>query len=583
MRAVVIIALLLAGGAAADAPSPEARFHALAEREWAWRLEQYPELATSVGVHDHDARLTDVGEAAQQARRRHEEAALVELDAIDAAALPRAERVNYRILRGQIRDAIGDVALGAYLMPVNSDSSFHAEIAQLPRQMRFETELDVENYLARLAAVPAYFDQNIALLRAGVKRGFTVPRVVLEGHDGGLAASAAVADPTQSALYAPLKSLPPAIPRERADALRARARRTIADDVTPAYARVAAFMAKEYVPHARRTIAAEALPGGKAFYREQIRRYTTLELAPDAIHRIGLDEVARIRAGMQKIIAEVKFDGDFGAFLAFLRTDPQFYAKTPEELLMRAAWVAKRVDAQLPKLFGTLPRRPFGIEPVPEAIAPYYTGGRYVGAPEGGTEPGFYWVNTYALESRPLYTQPALTLHESVPGHHLQIALAAEQAGQPPYRRYSYISAFGEGWGLYAEKLGEEMGIYRTPYERFGRLTYEMWRACRLVVDTGMHAKGWTRAQAIAYLTANTALSAHEIETETDRYISWPGQALSYKLGELKIRELRARAEDRLGAKFDLRAFHDAVLALGSVPLPVLEEEIDAFIAERAR
>jgi uncharacterized protein (DUF885 family) len=286
---------------------------------------------------------------------------------------------------------------------------------------------------------------------------------------------------------------------------------------------------------------------------------------------------------MQAVIDALGFQGDFAAFLHFLRTDPQFYAKSPEELLMRAAWIAKRVDAQLPKYFGTLPRRPFGIEPVPEAIAPYYTGGRYV--PPSGDSPdaGTYWVNTSRLESRPLYTLPALTLHESQPGHHLQGALALEQGEQPPFRRYSYISAYGEGWALYSERLGVEMGIYRTPYEQFGRLTYEMWRACRLVVDTGIHAKGWSREQAIAYMHDNTALSDHEIATEVDRYISWPGQALSYKLGELKIRELRARSERALGDKFDLRAFHDTILALGSVPLPVLEEAIDEFIAQRSK
>ena len=580
MRNLLCVPLLLVAPLAA-ADDAAQRFQALTEREWAWRLEQSPGLASAVGVHDYDDRLGDVSERAQQARRKHEEATLAELGAIDAASLSREQRIDYRIFRDQLRDAIDDVALGDYLMPVNSDTSFHAEIAQLPRESSFATEHDYESYLARLAAVPKYFDDNVALMRAGLKRGMTVPRVVLEGHDGGLGRSAALADPAQSPLYGPFKTMPASIAPERAEALRARARKTIAEKVTPAYARVATFMAKEYVPHARTTIAAEALPNGAAYYRAQIRKYTTLELEPDAIHQIGLEEVARIRARMLEVMAEAKFDGDFAAFLKFLRTDPRFYAKTPEDLLMRAAWVAKRVDAELPKLFGKLPRRPFGIEPVPEAIAPYYTGGRYVGAPEGSALPGIYWVNTFDLPSRPLYTQAALTLHESVPGHHLQISLASEQSAQPAFRRYHYISAFGEGWALYAEKLGEEMGIYRTPYERFGRLTYEMWRACRLVVDTGMHAKGWTRAQAIAYLTDNTALSAHEIETETDRYISWPGQALSYKLGELEILKLRRRAEEKLGAKFDLRAFHDAILALGSVPLPVLDEEIDAFIASR--
>jgi uncharacterized protein (DUF885 family) len=283
---------------------------------------------------------------------------------------------------------------------------------------------------------------------------------------------------------------------------------------------------------------------------------------------------------MEKVMKEAKFDGDFAAFLTFLRTDPQFYAKTPRELLMTARDIAKRIDGELPKYFGKLPRLPYGVAPVPAAIAPYYTTGRYSGAPADGKTAGFYWVNTWKLEARPLYALPALTLHEAVPGHHLQGALANEQGEQPPFRRYSYISAFGEGWALYAEHLGVEMGIYETPYEQFGRLTYEMWRACRLVIDTGIHAKGWTREQALALLRDNSALSEHEITTEVDRYISWPGQALSYKLGELRIRELRADAERELGDKFDLRAFHDAILSLGSVPLPLLDQRVKEFIHE---
>jgi uncharacterized protein (DUF885 family) len=403
---------------------------------------------------------------------------------------------------------------------------------------------------------------------------------VLQGRDGAIRAQSELKSPEESAFYAPFKSIPASISATDAQALRAAGAEKIRARVIPAYAKLLVFMRDAYVPKARKTLAAEALPNGKAFYRRQIKDYVTLALEPAAVHQTGLDEVARIHAEMETVMHEAKFEGDFAQFLQFLRTDPQFYAKDADELLMRAAWVAKRVDGQLPRFFGTLPRLPFGIQPVPEAIAPYYTGGRYVPPSYGSTEPGYYWVNTYDLKSRPLYVLPALTLHESVPGHHLQGALANEQGEQPPFRRFSYISAFGEGWALYTEHLGDEMGIYRTPYEQFGRLTYEMWRACRLVVDTGIHSKNWTREQALAFLHDNTALSEHEIETETDRYISWPGQALSYKLGELKIRELRARAEKELGPKFDLRAFHDAILALGSVPLPVLEQQIDAFIAK---
>ena len=356
-----------------------------------------------------------------------------------------------------------------------------------------------------------------------------------------------------------------------------RAAAAIQNRVVPAFARLLIFFREEYVPQARTTLAAEAMPNGAEFYRQQIREYTTLDLTPDQIHQVGLKEVARIQAQMDEIIQQVGFKAPAGqetfpAFLEFLRTDPQFYAQTPQALLDRAAWISKRVDGEVGKVIGTLPRGRFTIIPVPDDIAPFWTAGR------GGV--GTYWLNTYNLPSRPLYNLPALTLHESSPGHSLQGALAEEQGAQPDFRRKNYISAYGEGWALYTEKLGKEMGIYETPYEDFGRLTYEMWRACRLVIDTGLHHEGWTRDQALAYLRDRTALSEHEVTTEVDRYISWPGQALSYKLGELAIVRLRAEAENELGDRFDIKAFHDAVLSQGSVPLPVLDQQIRAFIAD---
>jgi uncharacterized protein (DUF885 family) len=412
-------------------------------------------------------------------------------------------------------------------------------------------------------------------MKAGLARGFTVPRAVLDGRDVSIASYADAKTPEDSDYYAPLKQLPSSIAPDAQERLRADAKRAIREHVIPAYAKLLAFFRDDYVPHARATLAAEAMPDGKAWYRQQIREYTTLDLDPDAIHAIGLKEVARIDAEMQATMKSTGFKGDFAAFLEFLRTDPQFYAKTPDELLMRASWIAKQVDGKLSQYFGLLPRGRFGIEPVPAAIAPFWTAGR------GSAHT--YWVNTYDLPSRPLYNLPALTLHESAPGHALQGELAEEQKDQPEFRSKNYISAYGEGWALYCEKLGKEIGIYKTPYEEFGRETYEMWRAARLVIDTGIHHEGWTREQAIKYLADHTALSQHEVETEVDRYISWPGQALSYKLGEMKIVELRAKAEKALGAKFDLRAFHDAVLAEGSVPLPVLEQRIDAFIAAQSK
>jgi len=341
------------------------------------------------------------------------------------------------------------------------------------------------------------------------------------------------------------------------------------------------FFQNEYSPGARTSLAAHAFPNGQAYYRHKIREFTTLDLTPEEIHRTGLREVERISAEMNAVMKQAGFEGDFAAFLKFLRTDPRFYAKTPEQLLERASRIAKRADGKLPALFKTLPRLPYTVEPVPADIAPKYTSGRYVNAPQGSTQPGIYWVNTYKLENRPLYNLEALTLHEAVPGHHLQIALSRELEDLPDFRRFSYISAFGEGWGLYSEWLGLEMGFYTDPYDNFGRLTYEMWRACRLVVDTGIHAMGWTRQQAIDYLASRTALPIHEVTTEVDRYISWPGQALAYKLGELKIRELRRRAETALGTGFDVREFHDVVLGSGSVPLNVLEANVGAWIAAR--
>ena len=338
------------------------------------------------------------------------------------------------------------------------------------------------------------------------------------------------------------------------------------------------FFRNVYLPMARTTLGASELPDGNAYYALKIREFTTLDLTPEQIHKIGLSEVDRISGEMNLVMKQVGFQGDFPAFLVFLRTDPRFYAKTPEELLMRASRIAKRIDGKLPSLFKTLPRLPYTVEPVPADIAPKYTSGRYVGAPQGSTQPGIYWVNTYMLESRPLYNLEALTLHEAVPGHHLQIALSRELVNLPDFRRYSYISAFGEGWGLYCEWLGLEAGFYTDPYSNFGRLSYEMWRACRLVVDTGIHSKGWTRTQAIDYLASHTALPLHEVETEVDRYISWPGQALAYKLGELKINELRKRAEGALGTRFDLREFHDVVLGSGAVPLSVLEANVNRWI-----
>ncbi|MDF3983027.1 DUF885 family protein [Luteibacter sp. PPL201] len=561
---------LVAG--AAHASTADDAFKSIYTKEWAWRNGQAGILASGE-AQPGEGRLDNVDAASQARRLAYWNDVLAQLDRIDPKTLSDGERVDYAVYREQIRNLAAAQRFMQWQMPFNSDSAFWSDVGYVLQGDDLRTQAQYRDYIARLKQVPAWMDQEIANMRLGLARGFTVPRAVLDGRDASIAAVAGLKAPEDSALYAPFAHMPATMPAKDADALRAQARAAIANDVIPAYAKLLAFFRNDYLPRARPTLAAEALPDGKAYYRQQIREYTTLDLSPDQIHAIGLREVATIHAQMLQTMKDTGFKGDFPAFLHFLRTDPQFYAKTPDELLMRTAWVAKQVDAKLGSYFGLLPRQRFAIEPVPADIAPYYTSGR------GG--PDTYLVNTYDLPSRPLFNMPALTLHESMPGHALQLALSAEQQGLPAFRREGYISAYGEGWALYSEYLGNEMGIYHTPYERFGYLTYQMWRACRLVVDTGIHHDGWTRQQAIDYLTQNTALSQREIANEVDRYISWPGQALSYELGYLKILELRERAEKALGPKFDLRAFHDTVLALGSVPLPVLEAQIDAWIASR--
>lgn len=554
------------------ASSVDLKFKAIYEKEWAWRKTQFPGMGDEGDSDSRVERLPRVDADSQRERRRVWEDVLAQLDQLPVAELSAAERINLAIYRPQVSDLADNVRFGSYEMPFNSDSSFWSDLGFITRKPMRKTE-DVEAYLKLLADIPRYFDEQTANMRAGLKRGFSVPREVLAGRDVSIAAVADLTDAEKSEFFKPLVDLPSTIPVERQEQLRAQARSVIADEVIPAFSRLLAFFRDEYMTKARKTLAAKAMPNGKAWYRQQIHEYTTLDLDAEAIHRIGLDEVARIHAQMLSTMQATGFKGSFAEFLAFLRSDPQFYAKTPEELLMRAAWIAKRVDAKLSRFFGTLPRGRFGIEPVPADIAPFWTAGR------GGAST--YWLNTWNLPSRPLYNLPALTLHESAPGHSMQLSLAEEQTAQPEFRRNNYISAYGEGWGLYAEKLGTEMGIYTTPYEDFGRLTYEMWRACRLVIDTGIHHKGWSRDQALAYLREHTALSEHEVGTEVDRYISWPAQALSYKLGEIRIVDLRAEAEKELGSDFDIRAFHDALLAQGSVPLPVLDQQIRQFIADR--
>ena len=545
------------------------RFHDLYTREWQWRQQQF------AGADDEDSQghaadhLPRVDAATQAMREQYWADVLKQLAAIPKSQLSETDQTNYDVYQQQIAVLLNDQSFRTWQMPFNSDSAFWSDLGFTARGT-FTNVQSYQDYLGKLHDIPRYFDEQIANMRLGLARGFSQPKIVLKGRDQSIAAIAD-AQGEQNLFYTPFKNMLASIPAAQQAQLRAEALAAIKSDVIPAYGKLLLFMRNEYIPKARDTIAAEDLPDGNAFYRSQILEYTTLDKTPDEIHALGLKEMASIHQQMLDTIKETGFKGSFADFLHFLRTDPQFYAKTPDELLKDAAWIAKQVDGKVGDYIGRLPRRRFAIEPVPADLAPIYTGGR------GG--PGIYLVNTYDLPSRPLYSLPALTLHESSPGHALQMPLAAEMEGLPEFRRYSYISAYGEGWALYCEYLGQEMGIYHTPYERFGYLSYQAWRAARLVVDTGLHHSHWTREQAQDYLRQNTALADHEIETEVDRYIAWPGQALSYYIGEMAIRDDRARAEKALGAKFDIRAFHDAVLSTGSVPLPVLDARIDQFIA----
>ncbi len=553
--------------ASAASESADARFKAIYTAEWKWRERQFPDNEdTRRPIQDH---LPKTDPATQAMRLRMWQDVLGKLDAIPKAELSPAEQLNYAVYRPQIEMLIAGQQFRDYEMPANADSTFWTNLGYTARRP-FRTAQDYRNWIAQMRDIPRYFREQTDEMRRGMRRGFTPPQVTLKGRDASITAVTEVS-PEASLLYTPFKDMP-GVPKEEQAKLREQAVGTIRDTVQPAYRELLKFMRSEYLPGTRTTLAAYDLPDGRAYYRFKIREFTTLDQEPAAIHAFGESEVARLHQEMLAAMKQTGFSGDFAAFLKFLRSDPKFQAKTPEELLMRAAWIAKQFDGKASQYFGLLPRARFAIKPVPDDLAPFYTAGR------GG--PGLYLVNTYDLPSRPLYNLAALTLHESAPGHAFQLPLALEHKQQPEFRRHTYLSAYGEGWALYCEKLGLEMGMYETPYDRFGMLNYQVWRAARLVVDTGIHAQGWSRERAIAYFHDYTALPEHEIETEVDRYIAWPAQALSYYLGEDAILKARAKAEKALGARFNVRAFHDAVLELGSVPLPVLTARIDRFIAE---
>tara|TARA_R110002051_G_scaffold325820_1_gene431684 strand:- start:5006 stop:6763 length:1758 start_codon:yes stop_codon:yes gene_type:complete len=509
-------------------------------------------------------------------------AQLEKLAKISDKELSETDAISLELLKFKLQERVDYFEYEMYLNPLLSDSGFHSSWNYMVRPVGSYEE--AKFYLKRLEAMPDVVDQYLPLLREGLEKGVSQPRVIFNGYESTYDTHIPKMNETVDDHYflSPIKNLTTYITPAQKDSLWVLGREVITQKVIPSFQRIKEFFETEYYPKTRTSIGVSETPNGAAYYQNRIDYYTTLDLTADEIHQKGLSEVARIRAQMEKIIKEVNFDGSFADFLHFLRTDEQFYAKTPEQLLMIARDMAKRADAQLPRFFKTLPRKPYGVAPVPDAIAPKYTGGRYVGTSKNSLEPGYYWVNTYDLPSRPLYTLPSLTVHEAVPGHHLQGSLNNELGDSiPQFRRNMYLSAYGEGWGLYTEYLAAEMGMYTTPYERFGQLTYEMWRACRLVVDTGIHAKGWTREQVVDYMASNTALSLHEVNTETDRYISWPGQALSYKIGEIKIRELRKTATFNLADKFDIREFHEVILEQGTVTLEILEKRVKEWVSRK--
>ena len=502
---------------------------------------------------------------------------LLRLSLIDTTYLDENDKISFKLLGFKLQDIVDYYEFERHLNPLLSDAGFHSSLGYMVRP--FYNYDQVKKYLNKLNAIPDYVDQYFVNLREGLSKGVSQPLVIFEGYESTYN-DHITRDYKDNYFYSPFKDLPDDLNQSQIDSILYEGQKAVEESVIPEFKRIKEFFENEYFPNTRTKIGISEIENGVDYYQNRINFYTTSRsYNADNIHKIGLEEVSRIREEMIKIISDLKFKGSFDDFFRFLRTDDRFYAKTPRELLMFARDISKRIDAKLPKFFKTLPRKPYGVAPVPDAIAPKYTGGRYVGTSKNSSEPGYYWVNTYDLKSRTLYTIPALTAHEGVPGHHLQGSLNNELGDSiPGFRRNLYLSAFGEGWGLYSEFLADDMGIYTTKYEQFGKFTYEMWRACRLVVDTGIHAMGWTREEAVEYMSKNTALSLHEINTEVDRYISWPGQALSYKIGEIKIRELRKKAKDQLGNKFDIRDFHEVILSQGTVTLSILEERINKYI-----
>jgi uncharacterized protein (DUF885 family) len=580
MRKTLFFALLLiTTGFMPSGDDVRSELYSLFDDHWEHNLTRNPMFATSYGDTRFNDRLADESLEALTNDHKILSGFLDRLRSIDRAALPDQDMINYDMFEMTLRNSIEAFELGAWRLPLNGWWDWHASFAEMPNRVPLNTVGDYENYIARLRDFGRHNDDHIDRMRSGIESGWLRPAVVFGPYVPSVEAHV-VSDHTESLLYAPFLEFPPSLSGTDQQRLEREGTEAVMEIVVPAYRKLRDFLVDEYIPAAPAEPGISGLDGGMEYYRHLVRRYTTTDMSPDQIHQRGLSEVARIRDEMLGIIDEVGFDGTFDEFVHFLRTDTRFYAETPEELMKTTALALKKMDGALPRFFKTLPRMPYGIRPVPDYLAPRTTTAYYNSPAADGTRAGFYYVNTYDLKSRPLYEVEALSFHEAVPGHHLQLALQQELEGLPRFRLYGGVTAFVEGWALYSERLALEMGFYEDPYSNFGRLSYEMWRALRLVVDTGIHAKGWSRQEAIDFMAANSALTMHNITTEVDRYIFWPGQALAYKTGELKIRELREHAEEMLGSRFDLREFHDVVLLSGSIPLSVLENNIEKYIAE---
>jgi uncharacterized protein (DUF885 family) len=579
LRAAIAVALLVSAPAFAD---EKARLQQLLDQDWEYQMREFPTFATEVGDPRYDDRWQDLSREAVERRKEHERELVKQVESIDRAQLGPDDQLTYDLFRRDAKLAVEGRRFPEELLQIDQMGGVHSALSQLAEIVPKRNVTDVENFLKRIDRYPVLVDQGIALLREGLQKGITPPKITLRDV-GKLIENQISDDPTKSPVYTEvLAKLPDSIPAAERTRLQARARQLLTARVMPALRKLHKFVVEEYEPKARTSIGLSALPDGAAWYAYNVKRSTTTDLTPEQIHQIGLTEVKRIRAEMEGVMRATGYKGTLEQFFQFLRTDPQFFFTDKQALLSAYRDIAKRIDPELPRLFGRLPRLSYGVRPVPAHAEKTQTTAYYnPGAPDAG-RPGWFYANTYDLPSRPKWEMEALTLHEAVPGHHLQIALAQELGELPKFRRYGGYTAFVEGWGLYAESLGKEMGLFTDPYSKFGALTYEMWRAIRLVVDTGMHAKGWTRDQALAFFRANAGKSEHDITVEVDRYIVWPGQALAYKIGQLKLRELRAAAEKQLGAKFDPRAFHDVVLGAGALPLDVLEARVRDWLRRTA-